>query len=85
MYVQIIFISSIYSYNISYNFISIHSFKATDQLKVIFDKEGWYLDTVTLKTGLDVFPFEEVFSAVSNYLRTLYISSNQSEYHKYVI
>ena len=85
MYVQIIFISSIYSYNISYNFISIHSFKATDRLKVIFDKEGWYLDTVTLKTGLDVFPFEEVFSAVSNYLRTLYISSNQSEYHKYVI
>ena len=65
-----------------YNFISIHSFKATDQLKVIFDEEGWYLDTVTLKSGLEEFPYEEVFSAVSNYLRRLYIYSSQSEYHK---
>ena len=85
MYVQIILIFSIYSCTISHTTISIHSFKATDQLKVIFDEEGWYLDTVTLKSGLEEFPYEEVFGAVSNYLRrlyTVYISSSQSECHK---
>ena len=46
-------------------------FKVTDQLQVIFDTEGWYLNTVNLKSGLEEFPYEEVFSAVSIKLRRL--------------
>ena len=46
----------------------------TDQLEVIFDEEGFYLDSsVTLKSDLEEFPYEEVFSAVSIKLKRLYI------------
>ena len=53
----------------------IHSFfQVTDQMEVIFDEEGFYLDSsVTLESGLEEFPYEEVFNAVSIKLRRLYI------------
>ena len=44
-----------------------YNFKITDELQMLFDTEGWYLDSsVTLKSGLEEFPYEEVFSVVSN-------------------
>ena len=56
-------------------------FQVKRNLQAIFDQEGWTLDTsVTLKSNLDVFPYEEVFSAVSklsilphNYIIHMYI------------
>ena len=57
--------SSIYSCFISHT--TLYLFKITDELQMIFDMEGWSLDSsVTLKSGLEEFPYEEVFSVVSN-------------------
>ena len=47
--------------------LSFFAVQVTENLQVIFDQEGWTLDTtMTLKSNLDVFPYEEVFKAVSN-------------------
>ena len=54
----------------------------TDQIEMIFDIEGFYLDSsVTLKSDLEEFPYEEVFSVVSIILRrsSLYI------HHTYIL
>ena len=68
---------SSYHHFVQYN-LFIYSFilffQVTDQMEVIFDEEGFYLDSsVTLKSDLVEFPYEEVFNAVSIKLRRLYI------------
>ena len=38
----------------------------------IFDTEGWYLDSVNLESDLKEFPYEEVFSSVSEKIIHVY-------------
>ena len=49
------------------SFLSFFTVQFTENLQVMFDQEGWTLDTtVTLKSNLDILPYEKVFKAVSN-------------------
>ena len=58
--------------------LSFFAVQFTENLQVIFDQEGWTLDTtMTLKSNLYVFSYEEVFKAVSNkYTSKCYLLDN---------